>query len=203
MTDNTFDPDEGKTDGIAIQKWPISVHDDREIRLNVWDFGGQEVMHSTHQFFLTKRSLYVIVLDARAGEDQGNLHYWLEMSRVYGSDSPVLIVVNKCDEHYERLDEKRLRLDYENKVKLTWFHYVSCKTGQGVDDVLESIKLLISKLPHVSDWLPEDYFIVKQGARGARRQHRFHNRGRIQGDLCQKQNRRSYAPEPSAAFLTT
>ena len=118
-------------------------------------------MHSTHQFFLTKRSLYVIVLDARAGEEQGNLHYWLEMIRVYGSDSPVLVVVNKCDEHYERLDEKRLRLDYENKVKLTWFHYVSCKTGKGVDDILESIKLLISKLPHVSDWLPEDYFIVK------------------------------------------
>ena len=133
----------------------------KKIQLNVWDFGGQEIMHSTHQFFLTKRSLYVIVLDARAGEEQGNLHYWLEMIRVYGSDSPVLVVVNKCDEHYERLDEKRLRLDYENKVKLTWFHYVSCKTGKGVDDILESIKLLISKLPHVSDWLPEDYFIVK------------------------------------------
>ena len=115
LINNTFNPDEGKTDGIAIQKWPISAQDAREIQLNVWDFGGQEIMHSTHQFFLTKRSLYVIVLDARAGEEQGNLHYWLEMIRVYGSDSPVLVVVNKCDEHYERLDEKRLRLDYENK----------------------------------------------------------------------------------------
>jgi small GTP-binding protein len=162
LIDNIFDPDVSKTDGIAIQKWPIRAEDQREIRLNVWDFGGQEIMHSTHQFFLTKRSLYVIVLDARAGQDQGNLHYWLEMIRVYGSDSPVLIVVNKCDEHYERLDEKRLRLDYENKVKLACFHYVSCKTGDGVDLVLESIKSLISKLPHVSDWLPEDYFIVKR-----------------------------------------
>ena len=27
----------------------------------VWDFGGQQIYHATHQFFLTKSSLYVLV----------------------------------------------------------------------------------------------------------------------------------------------
>jgi hypothetical protein len=31
----------------------------------IWDFGGQEIQHSTHQFFLTTRSLYLLVVDAR------------------------------------------------------------------------------------------------------------------------------------------
>jgi hypothetical protein len=25
-------------------------------RVNIWDFGGQQIYHATHQFFLTKRS---------------------------------------------------------------------------------------------------------------------------------------------------
>ncbi|WP_347242416.1 hypothetical protein [Nostoc sp. FACHB-888] len=29
----------------------------REFRVNIWDFGGQEIYHATHQFFLTRRSL--------------------------------------------------------------------------------------------------------------------------------------------------
>ena len=31
----------------------------------MWDFGGQEIYHATHQFFLTRRSLYVLVDDTR------------------------------------------------------------------------------------------------------------------------------------------
>ncbi len=41
------------TERIERQEWKIGSGDD-EIRLNVWDFGGQEIMHATHQFFLTK-----------------------------------------------------------------------------------------------------------------------------------------------------
>ena len=54
---NNFNPKENKTEGINIQPWQLQV-DSRQIKLNVWDFGGQEIMHATHQFFLTKRSLY-------------------------------------------------------------------------------------------------------------------------------------------------
>lgn len=58
-----FDRGEAKTDGISITPWRVRLGKD-EVRLNIWDFGGQEIMHATHQFFLTKRSLYVLVLNA-------------------------------------------------------------------------------------------------------------------------------------------
>ncbi len=63
MTDE-FDPEEHKTEGIDIKRWGVKVGR-QEVQLNVWDFGGQEIMHATHQFFLTKRSLYLLVLDSR------------------------------------------------------------------------------------------------------------------------------------------
>jgi len=57
---NAFDVNETKTEGIAINHWQVNNQSEIEnkqskIKLNIWDFGGQEIMHATHQFFLTKR----------------------------------------------------------------------------------------------------------------------------------------------------
>lgn len=55
-------------DGINIDTWVISATIDTEegkqkknIELTMWDFAGQEIYYSTHQFFMSKRSLYLLV----------------------------------------------------------------------------------------------------------------------------------------------
>jgi len=100
-----FDPHEEKTEGIEIEEWQVMV-DDQEIKLNVWDFGGQEIMHATHQFFLTKRSLYLLVLDARLGDEENRIEYWLKIIKSFGGDSPVIIVGNKIDEQPLDVDRR-------------------------------------------------------------------------------------------------
>jgi internalin A len=72
-----FDHQEKKTDGIAITEWDFRLYQREEVRLHIWDFGGQEIMHATHQFFLTQRSLYVLVIDGRQGREDDNAEYWL------------------------------------------------------------------------------------------------------------------------------
>jgi hypothetical protein len=52
LVENEFNEDESKTQGIRITNWFL-MHRANTFRLNVWDFGGQEIMHATHQFFLT------------------------------------------------------------------------------------------------------------------------------------------------------
>ncbi|MGB2985667.1 MAG: COR domain-containing protein [Phycisphaerae bacterium] len=158
--------DEPQTEGINIEKWPLECKgpgDDQasSIRLNVWDFGGQEIMHATHQFFLTRRSLYILVLDARKGENESNIHYWLKIIQSYGGDSPVLIVTNKHEPptHLD-LNEKRLSLDYEPNVK--GFFKVSCMTGSGIPALRAAIAEQIGTLPHVFNALPATYFAVKE-----------------------------------------
>ncbi|MCI5159949.1 MAG: hypothetical protein D3906_16285, partial [Candidatus Electrothrix sp. AUS1_2] len=84
-----FNPKEDTTHGIRIKKWRISGAV-RPIRCNLWDFGGQEIMRATHQFFLSRRSLYVLVLDGRRDEQP---EYWLRYIESFGGGSPVLVVL--------------------------------------------------------------------------------------------------------------
>ncbi len=162
LVDDEFDPDEAKTEGINISQWQVPATEGEgggEIRANVWDFGGQEIMHATHQFFLTKRSLYLLILDARKGENEGNVHYWLKIIQSYGGDSPVLVVTNKCEAHHLELNENRLTKDYAPNVQ--GFFKVSCKEGTGIEELRRAIEKHINALPHVYDEVPESYFNVK------------------------------------------
>lgn len=46
------------THGIGISQWPVTIGKDT-VRLHVWDFGGQEIQHATHQFFLTRSEVFM------------------------------------------------------------------------------------------------------------------------------------------------
>jgi internalin A len=158
----TFNAQEEKTEGIYINKdWRVTGQDEHagRVQVNFWDFGGQEIMHATHQFFLTKRTVYVLVLDARKGENESNIHYWLKIIRSYGGESPVLVVTNKCETHYLDLNETRLQKDYPS---IRGFFRTSCETGMGIDELKAAIQDQIRGMPHVFDLLPMAYFTIKQ-----------------------------------------
>ena len=65
QTDQPMPAEEESTKGIDIHRHTFMNPPERPFHLNVWDFGGQQIYHATHQFFLTKRSLYILVDDTR------------------------------------------------------------------------------------------------------------------------------------------
>jgi len=65
---------------------------EHQFRANIWDFGGQEIYHATHQFFLTRRSVYVLVCDDR--KEDTDFSYWLHVVEMLSDASPLLIVQN-------------------------------------------------------------------------------------------------------------
>ncbi|MCW5204714.1 hypothetical protein VU02_02135, partial [Desulfobulbus sp. N2] len=90
------------TVGIQIKEGLEFQHLDRPddtFYVNLWDFGGQEIQYMTHQFFLTRRSFYVLLADAR--REAANFPYWLDIINLLGRDSekkeqlPVLVVLNE------------------------------------------------------------------------------------------------------------
>ena len=110
-----FDRHERKIDGIQISDWSISITATTEpVRLHVWDFGGQEIMHATHQFFLTERALYLLVLAGREGREDADAEYWLNMISAFGKDSPVIVALNKIKEHPFNVNRRLLRDKYRN-----------------------------------------------------------------------------------------
>ncbi len=161
---DTFDPNSGKTEGIAIHRWfPPSIplqggKKMGQIRVNVWDFGGQEIMHATHQFFLTKRTLYVLVLDSRYSEAENRLDYWLTLIRSFGGDSPILMVGNKIDQHPLDIDRRGLLAKHPTIQAIL---DTSCATGAGIPELRAAIAGQIARLPHVADPLVNTWFEVK------------------------------------------
>ena len=92
------------TEGINIKEGWKFEHLDLKgtpFLVNLWDFGGQEIQYMTHQFFLTRRSLYVLLADGR--REVSNFSYWFKAIHLLGCEKdldsplPLLVVLNKKD----------------------------------------------------------------------------------------------------------
>ena len=104
--------DEASTQGIDILTWDFKLNDDRTFRVNLWDFGGQEIYHATHQFFLTKRSLYALVADTR--KEDTDFYYWLNVVELFSDNSPMLIILNEKQDRRRDINERQLRGQFAN-----------------------------------------------------------------------------------------
>ncbi len=150
-----FDPNELATHGILIQNWPIdrATH---PLKVNLWDFGGQEIMHATHQFFLSKRSLYILVLDGRRDE---RAEYWLQHIESFGGESPVLVVLNKIDQQPAyNVSQKFLQQKYPN---IQDFFTVSCATGEGLSNFTSALKETLTQIDLLETRWPNSWFNIK------------------------------------------
>ncbi len=158
LLDNQFDAGERKTDGINIRDWQITAKSE-QVKLRVWDFGGQEIMHATHQFFLTERSLYLLVINTREDELANRIEYWLKLIESLGNQAPVIIVGNKIDDYPLDLDRHGLQTKYPN---IKGFIGTSCATGLGISELKQKITAIIAnEMPHVFDPIPVKWLNLK------------------------------------------
>ncbi|MEH2112546.1 COR domain-containing protein, partial [Nostoc sp.] len=155
---NKYDKNQSQTDGLNVETWNVPINS-QDIRLNVWDFGGQEIYHATHQFFLTKRSLYLLVCNCRTSEEENRIEYWLKLIESFGGKSPVIIVGNKKDEQPLDINRKALREKYPNIQAII---ETSCQDNIGIDELRTAIFQQVGKLKEVYNLLPLSWFEVKQ-----------------------------------------
>jgi small GTP-binding protein len=151
-----FNPHEAKTHGINIKPFNITIQKDTQVKTNLWDFGGQQIMHATHQFFLSKRSLYILVLDSREEEDP---EYWLKHIESFGGDSPILIVLNKIDDNPSfEVNQPFLREKYTG---IHSFHRVSCKKSTGIKTLKTAISKALCEVEMLQTLWPTSWFEIK------------------------------------------
>jgi internalin A len=158
LVNDVFNPEEAKTEGIAIDRWQIQI-DRQNVRINIWDFGGQEIMHATHQFFLTKRSIYLLVLHCREDDHSNRLDYWLKLIQSFAPDAPIIVVGNQADQHPFDVDQRILVAKYP---QIQAFVATSCAIGQGIDVLKSEIMMQLQTLRHIHDVLPAAWWRVKQ-----------------------------------------
>jgi len=141
------------TEGIDILKWSITAptNEKEEIKLNVWDFGGQEIYHATHQFFLTKRSLYLLVWNARKSRDYEHIYYWLHTIEAFGEDSPIILVLTKLNERNDDQNMTDLREKFPQIIDL---YKVDSEDGTGIPALKNIISDTAWQLPHMqTPWI--------------------------------------------------
>lgn len=147
-----------RTDGVAITTWPLDLPDG-EAKVLMWDFGGQEIMHGTHQFFLTHRSLYVVMVDGRDDRAKQNAEYWLKLVRAFGGESTVMIVMNRQRAHPFDLDRQYLADKYG--VKLEHFFRTDCERPGDIAPLRAAIEEEAARMLSVEERFPKKCWEVK------------------------------------------
>jgi len=193
------------TEGINIDRWIIPKEEitkinsniTRDFQINIWDFGGQEIYHSTHQFFLTKRSIYLLVTESRKEDRYDDFYYWLNVIKLLGDKSPVIMVLNKCDQPTKELPIKDFKDIFSNIVD---FVKISLK-----DDYRETftsfktkLKALASNLPHIGNPLPKVWVDIRREIENLKLEGINYISEKEYLDICKKH----YRSEESALFLS-
>jgi internalin A len=105
-----YDDTQPSTHGIDVSSTPLALSATETINLKIWDFGGQDIYHSTHALFLKSRALFPLIWTPQSEAAKEHAHggftfrnqplgYWLAYVRAFGvPDSPVLVIQSQCDE---------------------------------------------------------------------------------------------------------
>ena len=149
--------EEDSTQGIDVLTWHFPTVKGQNFWVNIWDFGGQEIYHATHQFFLTKRSLYALVADNR--REDTDFYYWLNVVELLSDNSPLLIIKNEKQDRQKDINETALRGQFTNLEKTL---ATNLANNRGLEEILTDIKHYIQKLPHIGQVLPKTWEKVRQ-----------------------------------------
>jgi small GTP-binding protein len=156
-----FNKCEITTHGINKVAWKeIKKENGEPIKINCWDFGGQHIQHSLHQFFFTERVVYVLVLNPRNDEKAG---YWLDQIDKLGRNSQLIIVYNWKDREDKQADFlknfRELRKTYKYLPEPM---VLSCATGDGMTDFATAVKNAVLANDGLKIKYPEKWFFIKE-----------------------------------------
>lgn len=161
--------EEESTHGLKVKDLQIG-HPTRPVsmRLSAWDFGGQQIYHATHQFFLTNRSLFLLLWSSRAGWEQGKLRYWLDIITARAPESPILLVATHVLDRPVDLPLFELRREYPNIIDSV---AIDNANRMGIAELRQRLAEAAAELPLMGSEWPTTWLAAAEAVRGARENH--------------------------------
>jgi GTPase SAR1 family protein len=149
------------THGIEIQPlitWQETIGANMTLRF--WDFGGQEVYRITHQFFFSMRALYLVVWNAREGQEQNEVEGWLRRIKLRVSqDAIALVVATHCDERRPELNYPQLERLFPEL--LDGRYDVDNSSGNGIAELLTGITKQAARLPQMGQLISRRWIAAR------------------------------------------
>ena len=184
LVNHTFNENQNSTHGVNP---PILWKANDNLEVNIWDFGGQEYYHSTHQLFFSNNALYLLLFDKQHNSngwlqteidypDKGRVteelehfdyFYWLRNIRNLSDKSKILMVQNKVENIRDRIFPENQVFDenleykvddYQSTSVLNAYNYF--KENQQFSHEFEELqKLIIGKLNEVKRGEIFEYYL--------------------------------------------
>jgi internalin A len=141
LQDLDFDPKILTTHGIELSFVKTNVNLESfkgSVRLNLWDFGGQEIYHGSHTLFLHSQAIFLLVWNSeeektaatKTDSEHRPITYWLDYLRAVGTDNPLIVVQSQCDTPEIRAD---VPVNLSDWIDSSWTVEVSAKTDYGLE----------------------------------------------------------------------
>ncbi len=146
-----------KKDDFPAFKHPEKL-ESRKFRVNLWDFGGQEIYKATHRFFLSRRSLYSLVADSR--NEDTDFNYWLHIVEMFGGDSPLLIVLNEKHQRKRNIDIPAMKKRFTNISEVKDIDFADDDKTR-LNKLKMAVKYYISQLPLVGSPVPAKWTVIR------------------------------------------
>lgn len=112
-----------------------------EVRLVLWDTGGQERFKSLTSSYTKDAAVAILVYDASDRSSWEAVAGWAEMARQGNEQIALFLAANKIDlpRAVSSLEGERMSAD----SRFRGYFECSCKTGQGVDELFKAVGLVI------------------------------------------------------------
>ena len=125
---------------IGVDFYSKSVdYNDKKVKLQIWDFGGEERFRFLLTQYLKGASGALFLYDITRSETLDHFPDWLQIIRENSGDIPIILIGSKLD-----LDEIRVVTEDDGilatkKYNLSSFIELSSKTGENVEKAFEVI----------------------------------------------------------------
>ncbi|KAK3770733.1 hypothetical protein RRG08_011777 [Elysia crispata] len=178
------------TVGIDINELLLEKRTKGPVVFRTWDFGGQKEYYATHQYFLSPRSLYLVVwsiIDGERGVE--SLLQWLINIQARAPGAPVIIVGTHLDILKDKATRRNFPEDFEESMMLLIQKMflsnpepdksglpnilaavnVSCKTGENIRILVDMIYENSFELKHprsrtqhlIGQKIPRKYLLLQ------------------------------------------
>jgi TPR repeat protein/serine/threonine protein kinase len=152
------------TDGIDVHSFKLN-----DVELTWFDFGGQAIFYSTHQFFLTAQCVYLVCFKFGDEESLERANYWLRNIRSfsYGRTRPAKVVVvgTHADVFPEEVEQQlvwdELKQAMDANGHVIGRIAVSCHTGEGFEGVKRGIELALDSAKLRAVQVPRSYQMIE------------------------------------------
>ena len=145
---------------VGSRELPLPADPARAMRLNVWDFGGQDEYRPSQQLFFTAGALYLLLWKGREGLAAGKVVEWLRLVRLRAGDDARVLMVSTFTEANDpppNLND----LPEELRRMVVGPFQIDSPSGRGVEALLQRISEEVTRLPGFGAPWPREWIAAR------------------------------------------